>query len=305
MIKLKSIKLKNYCGFRDFELDLTDGDSVKTWAMFYGPNGVGKSNFIRAVDLLSRPKAFQQKKNILTFRKMKYHHDYISGAEPMYEHANDLMMEGTFLIDGEEKKVVLEDNIKGIIYAGRTVDKDKGEISGVKLNELSSENQGVIFIDADSRMMMTKFQIIANLQEPFCDFAKAVYGFNCYCPKGAVSYDRGIEFITDFVIEKPDGTKVHYKRFSDGEKKIATLISSLFKRAWKHSPNNEGKDILVIDNIAMHIYFKRHMTLIQKMEEYFSDKQIIVTTHSPMIIQNLDSKYLYDLEKLIGVPYSV
>jgi predicted ATPase len=299
MIKLKRIKLQNYCGYKNFELDLTDGDNVKTWAMFYGPNGVGKSNFIRAVDLLARPKAFLQKKNILTFRKLKYHHDYIAGAEPMYEDINDLIMEGVFLVNGKEKKVILEDNIKGIIQAGRTVDKEKGEVSGIKLNELAPDEQGVIFIDADSRNMMTKFQIISSLQEQFCDFAKAVYGFNCYCPKTASSYDRGVKFITDFVIEKPDGTKVHYKRFSDGEKKIATLISSLFKRAYKDSPNREGKDILIIDNIEMHIYFKRHMTLIEKMQEYFSDKQIIATTHSPVIIENMHNKYMCDLEELL------
>jgi len=301
MPKLKSIKLKNYCGYKDFELDLTDGNSVKRWTMFFGPNGVGKSNFIRAVDLLSRPKAFTLKKNILTFRKLKYHHDYISGAEPMYEHVNDLKMEGVFLVDGVEKRVVLEDNIKGIIFAGRTVDENNGEISGVKICELEPNNQGVIFIDADNKNMMTKFQIISDIQKPFCDFAKAVYGYECYCPEEAVSYDQGIKFITDFVLEKFDGTKVHYKRFSDGEKKIATLISSLFKRAYKHSPNKEDSDILIIDNIEMHIYFKRHMILIQKMEEYFPDKQIIATTHSPVIIENLDKKYLVDLEEMLSV----
>jgi predicted ATPase len=300
VIKLKSIKLKNYCGYRNFELDLTEGDGVKRWAMFFGPNGVGKSNFIRAVDLLSRPKAFMLKKNTLTFRKLKYHHDYVAGAEPMYEHVNDLEMEGVFLVDGVEKRVVLQDNVKGVIFAGRQVDEENGEISGVKVNDLGPEEQGVIFVDADSRNMMTKFQIIDDIQKPFCDFAKAVYGYDCYCPSDAVTYDQGIKFITDFVLEKPDGTRVHYKRFSDGEKKIATLISSLFKRAYRHSPNKEDKDILIIDNIEMHIYFKRHMALIEKMEEYFPDKQIIATTHSPVIIENLDKKYLVDLEERLA-----
>jgi predicted ATP-binding protein involved in virulence len=49
----------------------------------------------------------------------------------------------------------------------------------------------------------------------------------------------------------------------------------------------------------MHIYWKRHMLLIEKMEEYFPDKQIIATTHSPILIQNMKKKYLYDLEDLL------
>ena len=148
---------------------------------------------------------------------------------------------------------------------------------------------------------MTKFQIIADLKDQFCDFAEAVYGLKCYCPDGSRSFDRGIEYISDFVIEKPwSGTKVHYKRFSDGEKKIATLISSLFKRAYKDSPDKENKDILLVDNIEMHIYWKRHMTLIEKMEEYFPDKQIIATTHSPIIINEMDKMHLVDLEAKLG-----
>lgn len=301
MIKLKRIRLKNYCGYRDFSLDLTDGSNIKTWAMFFGPNGVGKSNIIRAVGLLASPiTTFTQRKNMIPFRKLKYNKDYVTSAELLYENAEDLLLEGVFDIDGVEKRVVLEDNIKGQIFAGRKVDKKKGEISGIKVNELTEKDQGVIHIDADSRNLMHNFQIIDAFEEPFCDFAKAVYGYNCYCPKGAEAWTNGIRYLMDFVIEKSDGTKVHYSRFSDGEKKIATLLSSLFKRAHETSPTYENSDILIIDNIAMHIYWKRHMILIEKLEKYFGDKQVIATTHSPIIIQNMDKKYLYDLEELVG-----
>ena len=160
MIKLKNIKLTNYCGYRDFELDLTEGNSVKKWAMFYGPNGSFKSSFLYALDLLSSPKRFFKKRNIMTFRKLKYHKDYCTGAEPMYTDVNNLKMEAIFLVNGIEKKVILEDNIQGVIYAGRTVDESTDEISGVSLNELDANEQGIIFIDADCKNMMTKFQII-------------------------------------------------------------------------------------------------------------------------------------------------
>ena len=75
MIKLKNIKLKNFCGYKDFELDLTDGDDVKKWVMLFGPNGTFKSSFLHAVSLLSSPMVFTKKKNILTFRKLKNHHE--------------------------------------------------------------------------------------------------------------------------------------------------------------------------------------------------------------------------------------
>jgi len=298
-MKLKKIKLINYCGYENFELDLTEGNDVKRWAMFYGPNGSFKSTFLRAVESLATPSFFTKKKNTMIFRKLKHHEDYCSGLEPIYTDVNDLKMEAVFLVDGKEKKVILEDNIKGVIYAGRQVDEENGEISGIRLNELSPDEQGVIFIDADNRNMMNKFQIIADIEEEFCDFAEAVYGLKCYCPKEPKIIDHGIEYRMDFVIEKEKfgrKKKIHYKRFSDGEKKIATLISSLFKRAYKDSPDKEDKSIVVVDNIAMHIWYTRHMTLIKKIEEYFPDKQIIATTHSPIIIGNMEKKYLIDME---------
>lgn len=302
MAKLKKIRLINYCGYRDFELDLTDGNDVKRFAIFYGPNGSFKSTFLGAVDLLINPMRFTKKKNTLTFRKLKYHKDYSSGLETLYSDVNDLLMEGIFLVDGKEKKVVLEDNIKGQIFAGRIVDEGACEISGVRENELLPGDQGSIFIDADSRNMMHKFQIIADLEEQFCDFASSVYGFDCYFPKSSKVIDHGLEFYIDFVIVKPpnnrnpEETRVHYKRFSDGEKKIATLISSLFKRGYKGSPDRENKDIICVDNVAMHVYWKRHMVLLKKMEEYFPEKQFILTTHSPIIIKNTEKKYLINME---------
>ena len=49
----------------------------------------------------------------------------------------------------------------------------------------------------------------------------------------------------------------------------------------------------------MHIYFKRHMQLIKKIEEFFPDKQIIATTHSSVIVNNMDDKHLIDMENYI------
>ena len=37
---------------------------------------------------------------------------------------------------------------------------------------------------------------------------------------------------------------------------------------------------------------------INKLEEYFPDRQFISTTHSPIIINEMDDKYLLDLENI-------
>jgi predicted ATP-dependent endonuclease of OLD family len=41
------------------------------------------------------------------------------------------------------------------------------------------------------------------------------------------------------------------------------------------------------------------MLLLKKLEEHFPDRQIIATTHSPVIVSEMDDKYLCDLETFI------
>jgi predicted ATPase len=106
------------------------------------------------------------------------------------------------------------------------------------------------------------------------------------------------KFYDDLIIVKGK-TKVHFKSMSAGEKKIATLIRELCKL--KHEKKHI--DIALIDNIEMHVYMKRHAKLIDKIKEHFGDKQIICTTHSPVLVGTdeikgyLDEECLYDIEK--------
>ena len=289
MIKLKRIKLINYCGYKDFELDLSEGDGVRRWAMFYGPNGIGKSNFVRAVELLSSPKTLRGRlDNKLFLRRLTYHPNYRPNYVGFDMSKTNLYMEGVFITDDGDKRVVLQN--------------DWGDHVGLTVDELElpiDVRSAASFIDADKPNNMHSFQIRSDDAEGFIDLAKAVYEFECELPKESmvVEFDpetgKNINLYTDFVITKYGTDTVHYKSFSDGEKKIATLLSSLFRNARK-------TNILLVDNIEMHIYFKRHMNLLAKIEELFPDAQVIASTHSSVIVNEMDEKYLIDLEKYVG-----
>jgi AAA15 family ATPase/GTPase len=292
MAKLKRMILKNFCGYKHFDIDLQDEKSILKWVMLYGPNGVGKSNFLEAVSLLSYPWVMQSREDTtLFFRKLTYHPDYKPGIESFNKNRTEMSMEAIFKTDDGDKRVIIKNNWVP-------------EESGVILNELDIERSNSLYIDADNPMNMHIFQLKSHHKEKFIDFAEAVYGFKCDIPDSweniVEEYDSATEtyvhFYTDFVITKPDKTRVHFKRMSDGEKKIATMIRSLFHRC----EDSKDAEILLMDNIEMHIYFKRHMNLIRKMEEYFPNHQIIATTHSPIIVNEMKEKYLFDLEKYIG-----
>tara|TARA_Y100000310_G_C20699497_1_gene828390 strand:+ start:4076 stop:4978 length:903 start_codon:yes stop_codon:yes gene_type:complete len=292
MIKLKKLHLVNFCGYQDFEIDFADGaGSVKQWTILYGPNGVGKSNFLHAIRLLSSPWQFASRPDCtMFFRKLTYHPEYIPNYDGFISHHSDMLLRGIFLVDGEEKEVVI---------------KNTGEVetTGVVVNELPEDlHSAAYYVDADNPVNSQKFQIVARYKEQFLDFANEVYGFKCSLTDDPLAiveeFDpqvgEHVDFITDFVIDK-FGTKVHFKRFSAGEKKIATMLNTLFNFVY----GSEENHILLIDNLELHIYFRRHMKMIDKLSEHFPDRQMIVTTHSPVIIENADKKYLVDLEEYL------
>lgn len=288
MIKLKKIKLINYCGYRDFELDLTENGSVKRWAMFYGPNGSFKSTFLRAVELLSSPRTLRGRlDNKLFLRRLTYHPNYQPTYVGFDVNKTNLFMEAIFCTDDGDKRVVLENNWDDRV--GLTVDE-------LPIDLISA----AAFIDADKPNNMFSFQINEKNKDGFINIAESVYNLKCYLPRDSLvseydpEEDNRINFFTDFIITKYGGnTLVHYKSFSDGEKKIATLIAALFRKS-------EEADILMVDNMFMHIYFRRHMQLITKVEEFFPNHQFITTTHSSVVVNEMDNKYLHDMEKNIN-----
>jgi AAA15 family ATPase/GTPase len=285
MIKLKKLKLTHYCGFQSLDIDFD------SWTILYGPNGSFKSSLLEAVRMVSCPMTFTRDCSLL-FRKLTYHPDYKPGYEGFDTSRTELHIEGIFETTDGDKKVIIQNDWTP-------------EGSGTICNEISEISQSpTIYIDADHPLNMSRFQLIGKYQKEFVDFAKVVYGLDCYLDtkRGNVcqTYDaetrETIEFITDFIIVKKGNTKVHFKSMSDGEKKIATLLRTLFNRCYKNDENTN--DIILIDNIAQHIYFKRHMILIEKLKEYFPNKQFIITTHSPVIIDQMDKNCLLDMENI-------
>ncbi len=332
MLKIKNLYLKNYSGFKDESFfDFTLNNNFNKINVFFGPNGCGKSTGMGAISLLLRAQMFQkrdQQSDNLLLRKHKYHNDYDPSYIGFQKSTSEMVIKGTFS-DGEKDYIVeiINDDVV------------KNELSNRKLDN-------AILIDADHPLNNNKFQISATQKELFEYLAKSIYGYNCYLCKpvninGTEKSNENLKRIIsayanlkeenkknddkfsieeiyntlvstedskdllfqDFVIEKGD-VKVHYKAMSAGEKKIATLLRSLC------DPNLVNKsDIILIDNIELHVYFKRHANMIDKILERFSDKQFIVTTHSSVIIEHVANKYgkncLFDIPVIKNQPLTV
>lgn len=331
MLKIKSLFLCNYAGFQDsclFDFTRADG-SFKPVNMFFGPNGCGKSTGLNAIGLLGRSKAYAKRNSSddnLLLRKLQYHPDYDPSYAGFTKFSDQMEIKGIFY-DGQKDLVVHvkdDDVVQNDLI-------DRGAVNSV-------------FIDADNPLNTSKFQIPAERIDLFLDLARAIYGYNCYAEKLVSSegveggneslkeaikalannygkektntpimtrneiYDNITQSVKDdknafyqgFVIEKGN-VKVHYKSMSAGEKKIATLLRSLC------DPSLIDKsDIVMVDNIEMHVYFKRHKKMIDKLIECFPDKQFIVTSHSSVMIEHVRDLYgedcLFDIPIIKGQP---
>ncbi len=306
MVKIKKVILKNYCGYLDTTFDFTHADgSVKNLAMFYGFNGCGKSTLLDAVELLSCAQIYENKKTDLLFRKITHHADYDPDLENFKAEYKKAKEEGRIMSAPSGNMVWAEQppmEIEGIFDTDLGEKRVVIETNGVVLNELPKVNNTSFighcnYIDADNMMNMSKFQLPEGKEHTFMELAKATYDFDCELLKPI--YDSGVLFYTDFTIKK-DGIKIHFKRMSDGEKKIATLFRGLC------DPDYANIDIILIDNFELHSYFLRHRPMLDKVRELFPDKQFIMTTHSPLLVGCLPiglkpyvgEEYLYDVVKI-------
>lgn len=287
MVKLKRMRLKNYCGFRDSTIDFTDGKKIKQMVCFCGRNGCGKSTSIYAADMLGGSYRFEGRENDQLFRKITYSQDYDPALSAMMKIKQNMKLEGVFDDDGKERRVVI----------------DSG---GVVINELpmkqSYPREYVYKIDADNMVNLHKFSIHAGYEKTFLALANEVYGFKVTLGNKMNDLSVSSEsFYTDVIIHKKirgSITKVHFRRMSDGERKIAKLCESLCNPIWM-----KNIDIVGLDNMEMHIYYERHARMISKILELFPDKQFIVTTHSAVLAGMKDDKLGIDIKPFLPAKY--
>jgi len=305
---LAGIRLKDFCGFRDLKLNFLDEqyEPRKILAM-HGPNGCGKSSLITAILLVSNPFLQFGRDTRLAFRKYTYNPDY----NPVYGLINtktgeafqaqidmDTLKESyEALVNNQSREYIME--IEGIFDQNGDLKSSYLTTDGIVTEKttLPKKSKGyAYYIDADNPTFLTKFQIDATQAEVFMDIAEAVYGYPCSLLepiKESIPDADGeripVEIHTDFMLHKNirgGDTTVHYRSMSAGEKKIATLLAFLCNISYM-----KEMDVVLIDNIDLHVYYTRHAILIDKLLLHFPQKQFIVTTHSGTLIHHVREKY--------------
>lgn len=301
---LVKLRLKNYCAYADHTFDFCkpDGTPYK-FVCFFGPNGIGKSTLLEAVSLLTMNTVGRSerliKEALFKYVRSRDYDPLWSKVDPKTK-PEPMSIEGTFSLKGRNYVVVLTENgfVRNDFAPIPPPDMDDDdEIKRIQNSgpfgrfHLMFRQRLSHFFKTDSDLSMNKFQLHVSQAENFEKIISQImrYEADCVSPSGFTAEER--EYCTDFVIHKR-GHLIHYKRMSAGERKICKSFSSLLNMMHDLERPDDGEiampgwpRLLLIDNVEMHVYYDRHVQLVESLKEVFSRQQIFATTHSGILVQ--------------------
>ena len=102
-----------------------------------------------------------------------------------------------------------------------------------------------------------------------------------------------------FVINKKD-QNLQFNQLSEGEKIVLGIVMDISYRMTIANPNSynplKSDGIVLIDKLENHLHPKWQMNLLKALTSTFPNVQFIVTTHSPLIINQLRNNQLLILD---------
>ena len=262
-VKVKSIKFENFKVFENYTFNFDSENGIKEFICFIGPNGCGKSTVLNSIQMLFQRYEGRDLERIRTnLGKAVRHTGKIQGG---------IYGDDDFLITAQVSSSLGDYEIK-LNKSGFIKDHPE-EIKNIVYR---------LCYFAKFDQELNRFQLAREKWPRFKELFEAVTGFKIEEDTDVLKYfkdssDRDTKdliqnYVLSFNIHKPNET-INQKECSDGEKKIIKSFSTLL--TIEYMPQ-----IILVDNIEMHVERSRHIKLIEAMKDCFPDSQIFSTTHS-------------------------
>jgi predicted ATP-binding protein involved in virulence len=104
-----------------------------------------------------------------------------------------------------------------------------------------------------------------------------------------------------FIVEK-DGKPFELHQLSDGERGLLAIVFDLTRRLAianpeSSNPISEGIGLVMIDEIELHLHPTWQRQVLRRLTSTFKNCQFIVTTHSPLVIGEVEARCIRFLER--------
>lgn len=98
----------------------------------------------------------------------------------------------------------------------------------------------------------------------------------------------------EMIVEK-NGISLNVSQLSDGEKCTMTMFGDLARRLSLANPRLDnpllGEGVVLIDEIELHMHPSWQRSVLKQLRETFPNIQFIITTHSPIVLSEVDDDY--------------
>ncbi len=109
----------------------------------------------------------------------------------------------------------------------------------------------------------------------------------------SAAHPPGLHFVKD------DGTRVHVRALSSGERSFIVLLADLARRLQVFAPDRPLEEIsatVLIDEIELNLHPAWQSRIVPMLSEAFASCQFIVTTHSPQVLSGVESRQVRIVE---------
>ncbi len=97
-----------------------------------------------------------------------------------------------------------------------------------------------------------------------------------------------------------DGSTLDVAQLSGGEKSLMALVGDIARRVAMMNPDLDnplvGDGIILIDEIELHLHPRWQRTVVAQLISTFPNCQFVLTTHSPLVISDVDDLLIYSLD---------